>query len=139
MSVEPMSDNLQKLFEAALHVREHSYSPYSKFPVGAALQTPDGAIFTATNVENASYPMGTCAEEGAISAMIASGRRQIARILIVADGQGLVTPCGACRQRIREFANSETIIHIGSLTGLTARFTMDALLPESFGPDNLLR
>ena len=95
-----------KFVDAASAARRHAYAPYSGFAVGAALLTPSGAIFAGTNVENAAYPTGICAEAGAISAMIASGERQIAEILVLGDGAALVTPCGACRQRIREFPGS---------------------------------
>jgi cytidine deaminase len=130
-------DKVQALFEAAQAVRRHAYAPYSGFAVGAALITPSGAIFSGTNVENAAYPVGTCAEAGAISAMIASGERQIGEILVLGDGAALTTPCGACRQRIREFAAADAKIHVAGPLGVRAVFTLAALLPEAFGPDNL--
>jgi cytidine deaminase len=130
-------DKVQALFEAASAVRRHAYAPYSGFAVGAALMTPSGAIFSGTNVENAAYPTGICAEAGAISAMIASGGRQIAEMLVLGDGAALTTPCGACRQRIREFAGPDAKIHIAGPSGLKATFRLGALLPEAFGPDNL--
>ncbi len=132
-------DKVQALFEAAKAARRHAYAPYSGFPVGAALVTPSGAIFSGVNVENAAYPNGTCAEVGAIAAMIAAGERQIAEILVLGDGPVLVTPCGACRQRIREFASQDAKIHAAGPDGLRATFTLGALLPEAFGPDNLKR
>ncbi len=130
-------DTIQALFNAALAVRQHAYAPYSGFAVGAALVTPSGAIFSGTNVENAAYPAGTCAETNAIAAMIAAGERQIVEILVVAEGAALTTPCGACRQRIREFAAPEAKIHAASTEAIRATFTLGALLPEAFGPDNL--
>ncbi|WP_020174821.1 cytidine deaminase [Methyloferula stellata] len=130
-------DKVQALFEAASAVRRHAYAPYSGFAVGAALLTPSGAIFSGANVENAAYPTGICAEAGAISAMIASGERQIAEMLVLGDGAALTTPCGACRQRIREFAGPDAKIHVAGPSGLKATFTLGALLPEAFGPDNL--
>ncbi len=130
-------DKVQALFEAASAVRRHAYAPYSGFAVGAALVTPSGAIFSGTNVENAAYPVGICAEASAISAMIASGERQIAEILVLGDGPALVTPCGACRQRIREFAGPDAKIYAAGSEGIRATFTLGALLPEAFGPDNL--
>jgi len=130
-------DKVQALFEAAVAARQNAYAPYSGFKVGAALITPSGAIFSGANAENAAYPIGTCAETGAISAMIAAGERRIADILVVADGGVLTTPCGACRQRIREFAKADAMVHAAGLGGHRASFTLGQLLPEAFGPDNL--
>jgi cytidine deaminase len=130
-------NKLEALFEAAAAARQNAYAPYSGFKVGAALITPSGAIFSGANAENAAYPAGTCAEAGAIAAMVAAGERQIAEILVVADGSVLTTPCGACRQRIREFAKADAIIHAAGPEGPRANFTLGQLLPEAFGPGNL--
>jgi len=88
-------------------------------------------------VENAAYPQGACAETGAISAMIAAGESRIAELVVIGDGDALCTPCGGCRQRIREFAAADTPIHIAGPEGIRKSFTLEALLPYSFGPDNL--
>jgi cytidine deaminase len=128
---------LDALFEAARGIQAKAYVPYSRFKVGAAIRTPDGRVFTGCNVENAAYPQGACAETGAISAMVAAGESRIAEIVVVGDGEMLVTPCGGCRQRIREFASPETPIHIAGPQGIRRSFTLDELLPFSFGPDNL--
>jgi cytidine deaminase len=125
---------IEELFSAAAATRIHAYAPYSGFAVGAALRTETGAIYCGANVENAAYPVGTCAEAGAIAAMVAAGERRIAELLVVADGEALVTPCGACRQRIREFAGEDTKIHVAGLEGVRAMFTVGQLLPEAFGP-----
>ncbi|WP_019902947.1 cytidine deaminase [Methylobacterium sp. 77] len=130
--------DLSALFEAASAAKAQAYAPYSNFPVGAALRDEHGRIHAGCNVENAAYPVGTCAEAGAIAAMIAGGGRAIGTILIIGDGPALVTPCGACRQRIREFAKPGTPIHIAGPEGIRRRFTLGALLPDSFGPENLL-
>ena len=130
---------LAALFEAARAAQASAYAPYSRFRVGAALRTPSGAVFAGCNVENAAYPEGACAETGAIGAMALAGERQIEEILVIGDGEGLCTPCGGCRQRIREFAAPETRVHIAGPEGVRARFTLDELLPHSFGPDNLTR
>ncbi len=130
---------LAALFEAARAAQANAYAPYSRFRVGAALRTPSGAVFAGCNVENAAYPEGACAETGAIGAMALAGERQIEEILVIGDGEGLCTPCGGCRQRIREFAAPETRVHIAGPEGVRARFTLDELLPHSFGPDNLTR
>ena len=125
------------LFSAAARVQPRAYAPYSRFRVGAALMADDGAIYAGCNVENAAYPVGSCAEAGAISAMIAGGGRSIRALLVLGEGEALVTPCGACRQRIREFAAPETPVAIAGPEGIRARFSLEALLPASFGPDNL--
>jgi cytidine deaminase len=129
--------SLNDLFEAARQVQAKAYAPYSRFKVGAAVRGESGAIYTGCNVENAAYPVGTCAEAGALAALVAAGERRIAEILIVGDGEGLVTPCGACRQRIREFADADVCIHVAGPDGVRRTFTLDELLPLAFGPDNL--
>lgn len=129
--------SLDTLFEAAKAIQTKAYAPYSRFKVGAAILTVDGQVFTGCNVENAAYPVGSCAEAGALSAMIAGGGSRIAQIVVMGEGENLVTPCGGCRQRIREFAGPDTPIHIAGPEGVRKSFTLDALLPFSFGPDNL--
>jgi cytidine deaminase len=131
------AETLQALFDAAKAAFDNAYAPYSKFKVGAAILTPEGEIYSGCNVENAAYPQGACAETGAIAAMARAGRRRIAEILVVGDGEGLCTPCGGCRQRIREFAEPDTPIHIAGLQGVRASFTLEELLPHSFGPEHL--
>jgi cytidine deaminase len=128
---------LAQLFAAAKAAQANAYAPYSRFHVGAALRASNGAIFSGCNVENAAYPQGSCAEAGAISAMALAGERRIAEILVVGDGEALCSPCGGCRQRIREFADPSTLIHIAGPQGLRRTFTLAELLPESFGPDHL--
>jgi cytidine deaminase len=129
--------SIDELFEAARAIQAKAYAPYSRFKVGAAIATPTGKVFTGCNVENAAYPVGSCAEAGAVSAMIAAGESRIAQIVVMGEGENLVTPCGGCRQRIREFAASDTPIHIAGPEGIRKSFTLDELLPFSFGPDNL--
>ncbi len=128
---------LDALFEAARAVQPRAHAPYSHFKVGAALCDGEGRIFSGCNVENAAYPVGACAEAGAISAMIAGGGTRIAAIVVLGEGRELVTPCGACRQRIREFAGPTTPIAIADLAGIRQVFTLEELLPASFGPSNL--
>jgi cytidine deaminase len=129
--------SLDTLFEAAKAIQAKAYAPYSRFKVGAAIATPDGKVFTGCNVENAAYPAGSCAEAGAISAMIAAGESRIAEIVVMGEGDILCTPCGGCRQRIREFAGPDTPVHIAGPEGIRKRLTLEELLPFSFGPDNL--
>jgi len=128
------------LFEAARRARSRAHAPYSRFQVGAAIRSENGTIHAACNVENASYPQGQCAEANAIGMLVAAGDRRIAEIAVVggeADSGLLCTPCGGCRQRIREFAAPDTPIHIFDAGGHRASFTLAELLPYSFGPDNL--
>lgn len=125
------------LFDAAAKVRQQAHAPYSGFAVGAALRADDGQIYTGCNVENAAYPSGTCAEQGAISAMVAAGARRIEAIAVLGDGTRPVTPCGACRQRISEFATATTMIVAANLAGTQTRFTCAELLPDSFHADLL--
>ena len=128
---------LEELFEAAKAAQANAYAPYSRFKVGSALRAADGAIYSGANVENAAYPEGVCAETSAISAMARAGQRRIEEILVIGDGDGLCTPCGGCRQRIREFADVGTMVHIAGPLGVRAKFTLEELLPQSFGPDHL--
>jgi cytidine deaminase len=125
------------LFDAARSVQARAHVPYSRFKVGAAIRTAGDLIFAGCNVENAAYPQGACAETGAISAMVAAGETRIAEMLVVGDGAYLVTPCGGCRQRIREFAGPDIMIHIAGPNGVRRTFTLEELLPYSFGPDHL--
>ena len=125
------------LIAAAINVMPLAYAPYSQFQVGAAIEDENGHIHTGVNVENAAYPVGSCAEAGAIAAMIGAGGRKITRIAVAGRGDHLCTPCGGCRQRIREFAAADMDIFICDEQGLRQRFTLAELLPHSFGPDNL--
>src|SRR6478672_5112569 len=105
-----MTDQNQALFAAAEAVRARAYAPYSRFQVGAAILADDGRIYSGCNVENAAYPIGNCAEASAIAAMIAGGAKRIIRIYTTGPGREPVTPCGGCRQRIREFADLDAIV-----------------------------
>ena len=126
------------LFAAALAVRERAYAPYSQYLVGAALRDEAGAIHLGANVENAAYPQSQCAEASAIGVMIAAGGRKITEVVVIADGYlGIPTPCGACRQRLREFATPKTPIHLAVPAGVIRTLTLGDLLPLSFGPEHL--
>ncbi len=125
---------------AAVAVRARAYAPYSRHPVGSAIEDETGRVHAGCNVENAAYPQGVCAEASAISAMIAAGGRRIMAIAISGPGDMPCTPCGGCRQKIREFAAPDTPVIICDAAGkVLARYTLDDLLPDSFGPDNLER
>jgi len=132
-----MSKNDERLIKAAIEAMPSAYAPYSGFHVGAALLDENGNIHQGVNVENAAYPQGNCAEASAIAAMIIDGGRRIQAIAVAGRGDLLCTPCGGCRQRIREFADAETPIIICGEDGERARFTLGDLLPESFGPDHV--
>jgi cytidine deaminase len=125
------------LIDAAEAARANAYAPYSRFAVGAAIRAEDGRLYAGANVENAAYPQGQCAEASAIGAMIAAGARRIEAMVVLADGAALCTPCGGCRQRIREFAEPATQIHLCGLDGVRRTVTVGELLPLSFGPDNV--
>ncbi|MFT4574624.1 cytidine deaminase [Marinomonas primoryensis] len=127
----------EKLIELAKNAMSKAYVPYSHFQVGAAILTKSGQFYSGCNVENAAYPEGTCAEAGAIAAMVLAGNTQIKDIYVMGHGDALVTPCGGCRQKIREFSSAETMIHICGSEGVRKSLTMNELLPFSFGPENL--
>jgi cytidine deaminase len=126
--------SIESLFAAAHEVRKQSHSRYSGFRVGVALEDENGAMHVGCNVENASFPEGTCAESNAIGAMVASGGRHIKTIAVVGghDAPQFCTPCGGCRQRIREFSDSNTVIVLLDDAGKPLTFDIDSLLPHSF-------
>ncbi len=127
----------QHLIDAALDVRERAYCKYSQFRVGAALIDEQGRLHVGCNVENAAYPQGSCAETGAIAAMVAAGGRTI-RAIAVAGGRDDIaacTPCGGCRQRINEFSDESTRIIVIDDDGDWTTYTMKDLLPASFHLD----
>ena len=125
------------LIDAAIAARAMAHAPYSGFAVGAALRGASGKVYAGCNVENASYPEGCCAETSAISAMVMGGDTRIVEAAVAGGGEALVTPCGGCRQRLREFAGDSLTIHICGPEGLRRSVTLGELLPLSFGPDNL--
>jgi cytidine deaminase len=129
---------MNDLIAAAKSARLKAYAPYSKFLVGAAVRDERGQIHGGCNIENAAYPQGWCAETSAIAAMIMSGGRSISEMAVIGTGDLLCTPCGGCRQKIREFAKGNVKIHMCGEDGkLKQTFTLDELLPASFGPENL--
>ena len=132
-----MRADVQELFDAAVAVQAHAHVPYSHFRVGAAVRSATGRVYVGCNVENAAYPQGWCAEASAIAAMVSAGERELAVVLTVADGDMLSTCCGGCRQKIREFATAATVIHSAGPEGVRRSYSMEELLPDSFGPENL--
>ena len=130
-------DGTEELLQAAAAVMANAHVPYSRFPVGAALRTPDGTIHAAANVENAAYPQGQCAEASAIGAMVAAGATEIAAVAVTAERLDICPPCGGCRQRLAEFARPGTPVHLGRPGGPRLTTTLGELLPLGFGPQAL--
>jgi cytidine deaminase len=122
---------LDNLIQQAINAKDKAYAPYSKFQVGAAILDENNQIHAGCNVENSAYPLGVCAEGSAISNMILSGGNTIRKILIVSSGEMMVTPCGGCRQKIKEFADESTEILIYH-NEKTTNFSLEELLPYSF-------
>jgi len=131
-------DVLQRLLAAAQAARARSYSPYSKYAVGAAVLDELGHIHAGCNVENAAYPQGWCAEATALGAMVMAGGRQAQAVLVTGPGPDIITPCGGCRQKLREFSLPASLLIIAADPGgVKAQWTLEQLLPASFGPDQL--
>lgn len=120
------------LIKAAKDVRENAYAPYSGFKVGAALRSASGQVHAGCNVENIAYPEGTCAEAGAIAAMIAAGETNFVEIAVIADGPEPVAPCGGCRQKLLEFAAPAATITMATLDGKNLTTEVAELLPGAF-------
>jgi cytidine deaminase len=130
---------MNDLITAAMEARVRAHAPYSKFYVGAAMLDEKGNIHSGCNIENAAYPQGWCAEPSAISHLIKAGGKSITEVVVIGNGDTLCTPCGGCRQKIREFAAPDVKIHCCTEDGdLIKTFTLEELLPFSFGPENLL-
>lgn len=127
----------QKMFELAKGMLTKAYAPYSKFRVGCCIRSSSDQYYTGCNVENASYSLACCAETTAITQMIAHGEKEITEIVVIAESEYICVPCGACRQRIREFASLNTPIHMGNHQAISLTKTVEELLPHSFGPEFL--
>jgi cytidine deaminase len=127
------------LLQSATEVREKAYAPYSRFKVGAAIRAASGAVYQGCNVENVAYPEGTCAEAGAIAAMVASGETRIAEVFVIADSPAPVPPCGGCRQKIAEFAAPEVKVTLATTDGLQKVMTVAELLPGLFNAAHMDR
>ena len=127
----------EELVQAARDARKNAYAPYSHFHVGAALRTEDGPIVIGVNVENASYPLGMCAERAAIYAAVAAGYRRFQRIAIVGPGPDVIAPCGGCRQVLSEFGDLEVIMAESSGRKIPSMRTLWELLPMSFRKEDL--
>jgi homotetrameric cytidine deaminase len=128
----PTGDSAEELLRAAEAVMQTAHVPYSRFPVGAALRGADGNVYAGSNVENAAYPQGQCAETSAIGALIAAGQKEITEVAVVAEQVDFCSPCGGCRQRLAEFAKPDTPVHLGRPGGPRKTTTVGELLPLAF-------
>ena len=128
---------MQDLLVLARAMMVRAHAPYSKFHVGAAVRDEEGGVHGGCNVENAAYPQGWCAEASAIAALVGAGKKRIVECLVIGPGPEPVTPCGGCRQKLREFASEDLKIHLCSPDGLHRTVTLGELLPLSFGPQYL--
>ncbi len=127
------------LLQAATDIRPNAYAPYSRFKVGAAIRAASGAIYSGVNVENVAYPEGTCAEAGAIAAMVAAGETKIMEVCVIADSPEPVPPCGGCRQKIAEFAAPDVTVTLCTTDGKSRSLTVADLLPGVFTAAHMAR
>ena len=127
----------QNMHSLAKTYRSRAYAPYSNFLVGAVVKGANGKLYGGCNVENAAYPVGCCAEASAISAMVSDGETKIAEILVMAAGKEMISPCGSCRQRIREFADPGTPVHLATSERVEMTVPFGELLPYAFGHGHL--
>ena len=127
-----MSASETDLVTAAAVVRENAHAPYSRFKVGAAVRSRSGKVYVGCNVENVAYPEGTCAEAGAIAAMVAAGERELLEVAVIADSPQPVPPCGGCRQKLAEFGNGDVQVILATTDGKRLSTTIAELLPERF-------
>ena len=125
------------LFAAAREAMARAYAPYSKFPVGAAILAEDGQVYKGANIENLAFPQGWCAECTAIGAMVMGGAKRIVEIGVIAEKMAYCPPCGGCRQKIAEFADTSTLIHVYDSAGAVKTMAMTELLPFSFQTDTI--
>lgn len=128
---------MSDLLQAAIAVRENAWVPYSRFKVGAALRAADGSVHVGCNVENVAYPEGTCAEAGAIAAMVAAGETTLVEVAVIADSPSPVPPCGGCRQKLAEFGAGDTPVTLATTGGALLETTIGQLLPGRFDQDHM--
>jgi cytidine deaminase len=136
--IETLAVPSEEMIALARKMIDRAYAPYSNFPVAAVLRGANGKLYAGCNVENASFPQGTCAEVAAIAVMVADGERRIVEAVVMGQGDTLIAPCGGCRQHLREFAGETVPIHLCDDGGVRRTVTMGELLPLAFGPDNLI-
>ena len=129
--------DVEKLVAESKKAREKAYVPYSKFPVGAALLAEDGTIYHGCNIENSAYSMTNCAERTAFFKAVSDGVRSFKALVVVADTEGPVSPCGACRQVIAEFCDGSMPVYLTNLNGDVEETTVAKLLPGAFSKEDL--
>ena len=129
--------NEENYIKATKEAMSKAYVPYSNYPVGALIVTNNGNTYSGCNVENASYPLGNCAEAAAIASMVLAGEKYIRMIYVMTKNDEGGIPCGGCRQRIREFSDENTQIMMCSPDGVQQQINLSELLPNSFGPEHL--
>lgn len=134
--MDAFADRLPALRDRARVVMQHAYAPYSKFRVGAALLAADGSVHAGCNVENASYPAGTCAERAALAAAVSNGNQRFTAVVICSEAPTPTPPCGICRQALAEFGLGLTVVSYAA-DGTEARWPLSALLPHAFTPSSL--
>jgi cytidine deaminase len=127
-------DTLLELARQAMH---RAYAPYSRLPVGAVVRGASGRLYAGCNVENAAYPLGCCAETAALAALVMGGETRLVEVAVMGQSETLITPCGGCRQRLREFADPDTPVHLCNPAGIRQTVTLGELLPLAFGPEHL--
>ncbi|HEV3475479.1 MAG TPA: cytidine deaminase [Actinomycetota bacterium] len=138
MTRRPSSEQVESLIDAAREARDRAYAPYSGFRVGAAVLADDGRVFAGANVENAAYPLGTCAERNAVGRAVSEGARWIKAVAIAGPTDALTWPCGGCRQVLYEFGRDLVVISQGR-GGARSQRSIKRLLPDAFGPHDLER
>ena len=134
-----MQNTASDLRAAATSARENAYAPYSNFKVGAAMRAASGKIYIGANVENVAYPVGTCAEEAALAAMIVAGETEVVEAYVIAESPQTVPPCGACRQRLKEFGKDDVTVWMGTTDGKEEATTIGDLLPGAFDAGYMAR
>ncbi len=134
-----MTPKAEDMVAAAREVRENAYAPYSRFKVGAAVRAASGRVYVGCNVENVAYPEGTCAEAGAIAAMVAAGETRLTQVAVIADSPAPVPPCGGCRQKLAEFGADDAPVTLATTDGTLHHTTIGALLPGQFSAAHMDR
>ena len=132
-----MSESFDRMLDLARAALARAHAPYSRFRVGACVRAASGRLYAGANVENASYPVGQCAESNAIGAMVTAGERVIVEVVLVTERATPCSPCGGCRQQLFEFAGADTPIHLCGPEGLRTTLSLGQLLPLAFGTDSM--
>ena len=134
-----LDPDVAELLEASRAAKANAYAPYSRFQVGAALRDEQGRVWAGANVENVAFPQGQCAEASALGTLVTQGGRRVVAVLVLGQGPGLLPPCGGCRQRLAEFADPDTPVHLHACGAEPVTVSLSSLLPRAFGPGDLVR